>query len=117
MMEENRSLRDQLALKKEPRGASHNEVDPPLSSMNNSSRTASSGQPSALNPLSQIISVGGAREVMPLLLTFAPIIAGSLMMPMVLYSILALLLIAVIWFMARKWWNSQKKVTNILPTK
>src|SRR5436190_1331196 len=53
LMEENRALRDQLALKKEPRGASHNEVDPPLLPINNLS------QPSA--PSSQSISVGSAE--------------------------------------------------------
>ncbi|GES89466.1 hypothetical protein GLOIN_2v1765587 [Rhizophagus clarus] len=55
LREANRSLKDQLALKKEPRGASHNEVDTPLPPINNSS------QLSTLNPSSQIISVGGAE--------------------------------------------------------
>ncbi|PKC54174.1 hypothetical protein RhiirA1_477839 [Rhizophagus irregularis] len=48
----------------------------------------------------------GGAEVMPLPAT-APIIASSLISPMVAYSILALLLIAVIWFaVGKKIWNS-----------
>ncbi|RGB25848.1 hypothetical protein C1646_771186 [Rhizophagus diaphanus] len=84
-----------------------NEVDTPSPSMNNSSCTAPSGQPSTLNPLSQIISVGGA-EVVSLPVT-APIIASSSMSPMLIYSILTLVFITIICFMARKWWNSWKK--------
>src|SRR6185503_9246959 len=65
LIEVNRSLREQLALKK------NNEVDRPPSPMNNSSCIAPdsknpSGQPSSLNPSSQIISVGGAEEMVPL---------------------------------------------------
>jgi hypothetical protein len=91
LMEENRSLKDQLALKKEPR-ASHNEVDPPPPPMNNSLQLP------ALDPT---ISIGGAEAVS--LPASAPIIATSLISPMVTYSILTLVLIAIIWFMARKW--------------
>ncbi|RIA82549.1 hypothetical protein C1645_835202 [Glomus cerebriforme] len=79
LMEENRSLRDQLALKKEPRGASHNEVD-------------NLSQPSA--PSSQSISVGGAEAVS--LPATAPIIASFLMSPIIIYSILTIVLIAII---------------------
>src|SRR2546421_6873893 len=99
-MEENRSLRDQLALKKD------NEVDPPLSPMNDIKENESEQVPkelqlSALNPSpSQLFSAGGA-EVVSLPAT-APIIASSLMSPMLIYSILTLVLIAIIWFMARK---------------
>ena len=57
-MEENRFLRDQLALKKESRGTSYNEVNPPPSSMNNSSCIVSFDQPFAFNLTSQLISVG-----------------------------------------------------------
>jgi hypothetical protein len=98
LMEENRSLKDQLALKKEPRGASHNEVNPLPPPMNNSLQLP------ALDPT---ISIGGAEAVS--LPASAPIIATSLISPMVTYSILTLVLIAIIWFMARKWWNSRKK--------
>src|ERR1044072_1021715 len=85
LMEENSSLRNQLVLKKEPRGASHNEVDTPPPPMNDSL------QPSTLNPSSQIITVGGADAVsLPA--------ARSLMSPMLIYSILTLVLIAIIWF-------------------
>ena len=34
-----------------------------------------------------------------------PIVASSLMSPMLIYSILTLLLIAIIWLVVRKWWN------------
>ncbi len=54
-MEKNRSFRDQLALKKEPRDASYNEVDLSSLPMNNSSYTVPSDQPSALNLTSQLI--------------------------------------------------------------
>jgi hypothetical protein len=91
LMEENRSLKDQLALKKEPR-VSHNEVDPPPPPMNNSLQ---------LPTLDPTISIGGAEAVS--LPASAPIIATSLILPMVTYSILTLVLIAIIWFMARKW--------------
>ncbi|RGB22515.1 hypothetical protein C1646_775962 [Rhizophagus diaphanus] len=52
LIEENSSLRDQLALKKEPRGVSHNEVDTPPPPMNNLSQLGPEGIPSALNPSS-----------------------------------------------------------------
>ena len=106
LMEENISLRDQLALKKEPRDASHNEVDSPLLTMNDSSQLGPEGIPSTLNP-SQIISVGGAEVVS--LPAIAPIIASSLMSPILIYSIITLVIIVIIWFMVRKWWNLQKK--------
>ncbi|RIA91887.1 hypothetical protein C1645_821438 [Glomus cerebriforme] len=95
LMEENRSLRDQLALKKEPRGASHNEVDTPPPPMNNLS------QPSA--PSSQSISVGGAEAVS--LPATAPIIVSLLMSPIIIYPMLTIVLIAIIWIVGRKWWN------------
>ena len=108
LIEVNRSLREQLALKK------NNEVDRPPSPMNNSSCIApdsknpsGSGQPSSLNPSSQIISVGGAEAIS--LPATASIITNSLISPMLIYSILTLVLIAIIWFMVRKWWNSRKK--------
>ncbi|RIA79363.1 hypothetical protein C1645_840871 [Glomus cerebriforme] len=88
LREKNRFLKDQLVLKKEPRGTSHNEVDTLPPSMNDSS------QPSTLNPLSQIISVG-STEVVSLPAT-APIIASSLMSPLITYTILTLLLITII---------------------
>ena len=97
LMKENRSLRDQLALKKEPRGASHNEVDPSLPPMNNLS------QPSA--PSSQSISVGSAEAVS--LPSAIPIVASSLMSPLIIYSILIFLLIAIMYFVfGKKIWNS-----------
>src|ERR1041384_422079 len=57
---------------------------------------------------------GGAEVVplsqeMPLAPVTVPAIMSSLMSPMVLYSILAFLLIVVIWFVVRKYWNSSKK--------
>src|SRR5262249_904747 len=94
LREENSSLRNQLALKKELRGASHNEVDIPPPPMNDSS------QPSTLNPSSQMISVDGA-EAVPLPAT-APIIASSLMSQLITYTILTLLLIAIIWIVVGK---------------
>ncbi|RIA81378.1 hypothetical protein C1645_837121 [Glomus cerebriforme] len=99
LIEENRSLRDQLALKKEPRGASHNEVDTPPPPMNNLS------QPSA--PSSQSISIGGAEAIS--LPATAPIIASSLMLPIIIYPMLTIVLIVIIWIMDKKWWNSWKK--------
>jgi hypothetical protein len=103
LMEENSRLREMIS-KKEPRDASHNEVDTPLPPMNNPS------QPSALNfPTFQTISVGGAEAVS--LLATALIIASSLMSPMLIYIILTLLILAIIWFMIRRRiWNSWKKV-------
>ncbi len=106
LLEKNAHLQELLS-KKEPRGASHNEVDTLSPPMNNSSCTAPSSQPSALNPSSQIISVGGA-EVVPLPAT-VPIITSSLMSPILIYSILTLLLIAIIWLVVRKCWSSWKK--------
>src|ERR1043166_4422266 len=58
---------------------------------------------------------GGAEVVplsqeMPLAPVTVPAVTSSLMSPMVLYSILAFLLIVVIWFVVRKYWNSSKKV-------
>ncbi|CAB4394135.1 unnamed protein product [Rhizophagus irregularis] len=91
LREENMSFRDQLELKEKPRGASHNEVDPLPPPMNNSLQLGPKGILPTLDPT---ISVGGA-EAVPLLATI-PIIASSasLISPMVMYSILALLLIA-----------------------
>ncbi|CAB4399326.1 unnamed protein product [Rhizophagus irregularis] len=110
--EENRSFKDQLALKKKPRGASHNEVDPLPPPMNNSLQLSPKGILPTFDPT---ISVGGA-EAVPLLVT-TPIIASSasLISPIVMYSILALLLIAVIWFKVRKCWNSWKKSNTEYP--
>jgi len=71
-----------------------NEVDIPLPPMNNSSQLSPEGTLSTLNPSFQIISVGGA-EVVSLPET-APIIMSFLMSPMLIYSILTLVLIAII---------------------
>ena len=95
LLEKNAHLQELLSKK-------NNEVDTPPPLMNNSSQPSTT-----LNPPSQIISVGGAEEVVPLPLTSAPIIADSLMSPMLIYSILTLLLIAIIWFVVgKKIWNS-----------
>ncbi|GES84374.1 hypothetical protein GLOIN_2v1763802 [Rhizophagus clarus] len=101
LIDENRSLRDQLASKK------NNEVDTPPPPMNDSSQLDPEGTLSTFNPSSQIISVGGAEAVS--LPVTAPIIASSSISPMLIYSILTLVLITIICFMVRKWWNSQKK--------
>ena len=50
-----------------------------------------------------------SAQVMPLAPVTVPAITSSLMSPMVLYSILAFLLIVVIWFVIKKYWNSSKK--------
>jgi hypothetical protein len=90
LMEENRSLRDQLVSKK-----------------NTSFQIIlSEGIP---------LELGGTEAVplsqeMPLASVTVPVITSSLMSPMVMYSILALLLIVVIWIVVRKCWNSWKKV-------
>jgi hypothetical protein len=61
-----------------------------------------------------ILREGGAeavslsQEILPAPVTI-PVVTSSLMSPMVTYSILALLLIAVIWLVVRKCWNSWKK--------
>ncbi|PKB92097.1 hypothetical protein RhiirA5_446056 [Rhizophagus irregularis] len=73
LREENRSFRNQLELKK------NNEISPPLPPMNNSF---------------QIIFAGSAEMVS--LPTTAPILASSLLSPIIIYSILTLLLIAII---------------------
>src|SRR3954454_5824990 len=57
---------------------------------------------------------GGAEAVplsqeIPLASVTVPVVTSSLMSPMVMYSILALLLIVVIWLVVRKCWNSWKK--------
>src|SRR3954447_10131562 len=57
---------------------------------------------------------GGAEAVLlsqeiPLASVTVPVVTSSLMSPMVMYSILALLLIVVIWLVVRKCWNSWKK--------
>src|SRR5207248_9469861 len=84
---ENRSFRNQLELKK------NNELSPPLPPMNDSS---------------QIISAGGVETVS--LPVTAPIIASSLLSPIIIYSILTLLLIAIIWLVVgKKIWNMWKK--------
>ncbi|GBB91432.1 hypothetical protein RclHR1_18720003 [Rhizophagus clarus] len=83
-----RSLKDRLVLKKDNEA---NTLSPPI---NNSSH------PSTLNPLFQIISVGGAEVIS--LPASAPIIASFLMSPLITYTILTLLLIAIIWFMVKK---------------
>ncbi|CAB5202209.1 unnamed protein product [Rhizophagus irregularis] len=101
LIDENRSLRDQLASKK------NNEVDTPPLPMNDSSQLDPEGTLSTFNPSSQIISVGSAEAVS--LPVTAPIIASSSMSPMLIYSILTLVLITIICFMVRKWWNSRKK--------
>ncbi|CAG8739877.1 22373_t:CDS:2 [Rhizophagus irregularis] len=72
LMEKNTHLQELLSKK-------DNEVDTPSPFMNDSSCTAPSGQPSTLNPSSQIISVGGAEAVS--LPTTATIIASSSMSP------------------------------------
>ncbi|GES80995.1 hypothetical protein GLOIN_2v1765587 [Rhizophagus clarus] len=103
LIEANRSLREQLALKK------NNEVDRPPPPINNLSQL---GPEETLPNLDPTISVGGAEAVslsqeMPLAgpSKTAPVVKSSLMP----YAILALLLIVVIWFVVRKWWNSRKK--------
>ncbi|RGB33326.1 hypothetical protein C1646_761855 [Rhizophagus diaphanus] len=84
LREENRAFKDQLALKK-----------------NTSSQIISSeGIP---------LELGGA-EAVPLsqeilLAPAIPVVASSLMSLMITYSMLALLLIVVIWLVVRKWWN------------
>src|SRR5437764_12103239 len=97
LREENRSFRDQLELKE------NNEIPPPLPPMNDSSP--------------KIISAGGAETVS--LPTTAPIIASSLLSPIIIYSILTLLLIAIIWLVVRKKiWNMWKKSnTDYSPTR
>src|SRR6266542_2472202 len=87
LKEENRSFRDQLELKE------NNEISPPLPPMNDSS---------------QIISAGGAKMVS--LPTTTPILASSLLSPIIIYSILTLLLIAIIWLVVgKRLWNLWKK--------
>ncbi|GBC35998.2 hypothetical protein GLOIN_2v1787633 [Rhizophagus irregularis DAOM 181602=DAOM 197198] len=89
LREENRSFRDQLELKE------NNEISLPLPPMNDSS---------------QIISASGAEMVSSAqaipLVPAIPIVADSLMSPMLIYSILTLLLIAIIWLVVgKKIWN------------
>src|SRR5207248_6413797 len=86
--------RDQLELKE------NNEISPPLPPMNDSS---------------QIISAGGAEMVS--LPATAPIIASSLLSPIIIYSILTLLLIAIIWLVVgKKLWNIWKKSDRFIQT-
>ncbi|GES86508.1 hypothetical protein GLOIN_2v1777817 [Rhizophagus clarus] len=85
--EANRSLRDQLASKK------NNEVDTPSPPMNDSSQLDPEGTLSTFNPSSQIISVGGAEAV----------------------SLLYLLQLYASW--SGNGGIHEKKVTNFSPTK
>ena len=81
-----------------------NKVDLPLSPINDSSHLNSKKILSTLNPSFQIISVGSIK-VMPLPAT-AFILASFLISPIIIYSILTLLLIAIIWLVVRKkLWN------------
>ncbi|CAB4388591.1 unnamed protein product [Rhizophagus irregularis] len=82
LMEENRSLKEQLALKKNTSSQIISSEGIPLES----------GGAEAV-PLSQEIS----------LTPVIPVVASSLMLPMITYSMLALLLIVVIWLVVRKW--------------
>src|SRR2546423_2472987 len=96
LMEKNAHLQELLSKK-------NNEVDTPPPLMNNSSQPSTT-----LNPPSQIISVGGAEAIS--LPATAPIIASSLLSPIIIYSILTLLLIAIIWLVVgKKLWNLWKK--------
>ncbi|CAG8631228.1 23053_t:CDS:1 [Dentiscutata erythropus] len=105
LIEENSHLRG-LVLKKDneavPEGSA--EHVPPITSdakEKESEQVLKEPQLSTLNPPpSQIFSVGGA-EAKSLLATTSTI-AGSLMMPMIIYSILTLLLIAIIWIVVGK---------------
>src|SRR6266540_2171814 len=88
LMKKNAHLQELLSKK-------NNEVDTPSPLMNNSS------QPSTiLNPPSQIISVSSAEAIS--LPATAPIIVSSLLSLIIIYSILTLLLIAIIWLMVGK---------------
>ncbi|CAB4381309.1 unnamed protein product [Rhizophagus irregularis] len=84
LREENRSFRDQLELKENTSSQIISSEGIPLES----------GGAEAV-PLSQEIPLAPA----------IPVVASSLMSPMITYSILALLLIVVIWLVVRKWWN------------
>jgi hypothetical protein len=58
-----------------------------------------------------ILREGGAEAIplsqeMPLTSVTIPVVTSSLISPMVMYSILALLLIVIIWLVVRKCWNS-----------
>src|SRR3954454_24959081 len=59
----------------------------------------------------EVAEQSGGAEVMPssqvihLAPVIVPAVTRSLMSPMVLYSILAFLLIVVIWFVVTKYWN------------
>jgi len=91
LREENRSFRDQLKLKE------NNEISPLLLPMND------------LSP--KIISAGDA-ETVSLPIT-APILASSLLSPLITYTILTLLLLAIIWIVGKKIWNIWKKSDQI----
>src|SRR4051794_1690011 len=102
LMEENRSLRDQLALKKNTSSQIISETAHFGKFISREKIPLESGGTEAV-PLSQEI---------PLAPVTVPVITSSLMSPIVTYSIisiLALLLIAVIWLVVRKCWNSWKK--------
>jgi len=103
LLEKNAHLQELLSKK-------NNEVDTPPPLMNNSSQPSTT-----LNPPSQIISVGGAEAIS--LPATAPIIASSLLSPIIIYSILTLLLIAIIWLVVgKKLWNLWKKSNRYIQT-
>jgi len=93
---ENRSLKDQLMSKKD------NEIDTLFPFINDSLQFNPKRILFTLNPLPKIISVDGA-EVMSTI----SIIINFLILSILIYSILTLLLIAIIRFIIRKKiWNS-----------
>src|SRR5438046_2895220 len=68
-----------------------------------------------MNDSSQIISTGGVETVS--LPATAPILTSSLMSPIIIYSILTLLLIAIIWLVVgKKLWNLWKKSDRYIQT-
>ncbi len=105
LLKKNAHLQELLS-KKEPRGASHNEVDTPLLPMNDikeneSEQVLKELQLSALNPSPfQIFSAGSEKAVS--LPATASIITSFLMLLMLIYSILVLVLIVIIWIVVRK---------------
>ncbi len=102
LLEKNTHLQELLSKK-------DNEVDTPLSPMNDSSQIISETVRSRKFILREGIPLeSGGAEAVPLsqkmpLAPAIPIVASSLMSPMLIYFILTLLLIAIIWLVVRKW--------------
>ena len=57
-------------------------------------------------PSAQVMPLAGPSGITPAI----PVVANSLMSPLISYTILTLFLLAIIWIVGKKVWNSWKKI-------